>query len=150
MTCPQHPHRKGLQFSSTPPPLSGLFHPSPISLSKLLPAPVLLFCLCYLCLLLTAGPSLAAPSSEDYPIIPLAQHVLPSSRAISSLISLSLSSLPGLVHSLPCSFPSQARGGSVPSHRHSESKRAGRDLCVCASTLLFCREGNSPTIPNIT
>lgn len=73
----------GLQFPfiSFPHPLAT---PTPICLSKVLPAPALLFCLCYLCLLLTAGPSLAAPSSEDYPIIPLAQHVLPSSRAISS------------------------------------------------------------------
>lgn len=74
-----------LQFQFYPPtPPSGHHRPSSISLSKLLPAPAPLFCLCYLCLLLTAGPSLAAPSSEDYPIIPLAQHVLPSSRAISS------------------------------------------------------------------
>ena len=79
------PTEWGLQFPFHPPPPPPNHHnPSPISLSKLLPAPAPLFCLCYLCLLLTAGPSLAAPRSEDYPIIPLAQHVLPSSRAISS------------------------------------------------------------------
>lgn len=77
------PQNEALGFLSSPSP-HPLATPTPICLSKVLPAPVLLFCLCYLCLFVTAGPSLAAPSSEDYPIIPLAQHVLPSSRAISS------------------------------------------------------------------
>lgn len=41
-----------------------------------------LCCYCSLCLPLTAGPSLAAPRSENYPIIPLAQHGLPSSELL--------------------------------------------------------------------
>lgn len=50
-------------------------------------------CLVSLVLFLSAAnswPSPAAPCSEDYPIIPLAQRVLPSSRAISSRPSHSL------------------------------------------------------------
>lgn len=50
-------------------------------------------CLVSLVLFVSAAnswPSPAAPCSEDYPIIPLAQRVLPSSRAISSRPSRSL------------------------------------------------------------
>lgn len=70
--CSTSPQNGGSSFPLVPSSTLSHHHPSPISLSKLLPALAPLFCLCYLCLLLTAGRSLAAPSSEDYPIIPLA------------------------------------------------------------------------------
>lgn len=130
---PQHPHRSGAPVS--PPSPSGYSPASPTSLHKLFPAPELLFCLC--CLLpLTAGPSLAAPGSEGHPIIPLAPHVLPSSRAISAI---SLSLVPPRAGSLPPLLLPQP--GSVPSHGDSGNTRAGRDASSHPSASL-CREGN--------
>lgn len=130
--CLHVPTKGALLSLRTPPPTGGPSSPPPnLLVSCFLTT---LFCLCYLCLLLTAGPSLAAPSSEDYPIIPLAQHVLPSSRAISSSISLSFLLFLGLDKPGASFAPSLAR------HRLGQSSviemqdtRAGRDLCICPS-----------------
>lgn len=118
---PQHPHRRGAPVS--PPSPSGYSPASPTSLHKLFPAPELLFCLCYLCLPLTAGPSLAAPRSGDYPIIPLARHVLPSSRAISAI---SLSLVPAQGWAVASLASSLARVSPQSSRLREHQSRKGR------------------------
>ena len=70
-------------------------------------------------------PQPGSPCSERYPIIPLAQRVLPSCRAISSRLLLPRS-LRGPVCGLCRSFPAWPRAGSAPSHTASGSPRAGR------------------------
>lgn len=127
--CPRRPRQRGCNFPPSPPPALSP-RPSPSISRKLLPAPAPLFCACYLCLLLTAGPSPAAPCSEDYPIISLAQRALPSSRAISSRPSCSLAPSEGPSAASVDPSPARLRAGSAPSHTDSGSPRAGRALCM--------------------
>lgn len=82
--CLEHPswNGGGVPFPfHPPPPPSGHRPPPHLSASERLPAPAPAFS-CYLCPRPAAGPAWQPRSLGGYPIIPLAQHGLPSSRPL--------------------------------------------------------------------